>query len=212
MVSAGGLRESTNRWIHRLHYDKSELMRAWRYAVVAFLSEALKKNVLKSSLSREELQSMLKTQYGREWNVFISRIGSKHYRLKHDGRYIRRPPVAQHRLKLVGDDHVEYLAKDTRNKRFALMQFTNEEFVDILIQHLPDPGCHAMRYFGLLSPRCKARDWAAIFLLLNQQQRRSPPRLRWRWCLIRTFGVDPLVDSQGQNMRWVGRRKPAPAI
>jgi putative transposase len=186
-------------------------MLAWRYAVGAFLSEAHKKSVLSSALSNEELLALLKAQHGREWNVFINRMGSKAYRLKHDGRYIRRPTVAQHRLKLIGNDHVEYLAKDTRNKRLVLMRYTKGEFVDILIQHLPDPGRHAMRYFGLLSPRCKARDWAAIFVLLNQQQRPYRPHLPWRWRLIRTFGVDPLLDSQGQCMRWVGRRKPAPA-
>ena len=65
-----------------------------------------------------------------------------------------------------------------------------------------------MRYFGLLSPRCKARDWAAIFVLLNQQQRPHPPRLPWRWLRIKTFGTDPLLDSDGKHMRWMGRRKP----
>jgi len=44
LVSAGGLMESRNRWIHHLKYDERELMCAWRYAVVAFLSEARKRN------------------------------------------------------------------------------------------------------------------------------------------------------------------------
>jgi len=206
MVSAGGVRESTGRWVHRLAYDRRELMLAWRYAVGFFLSQAHKKRVLRSSLLKEEFLALLKAQHGREWNVFISRMGSKAHRLKHDGRYIRRPPVAQKRLKLIGEEHVEYLAKDTRNKRFVPRRYTKEEFIDILIQHLPDPGRHAMRYFGLLSPRCKARDWAAIFVLLNQQQRPRPPRLPWRWLLIKTFGTDPLLDNQGQVMRWVERR------
>jgi hypothetical protein len=154
---------------------------------------------------------MLETQHGRDWNVFISRMGSKAYRLKHDGRYIRRPPVAQHRLVRIGIDRVEYLAKDTRNKRRVPMQYTNEEFVDILAQHVPHPYGHAMRYFGLLSPRCKAQVWAAVFVLLNQQRRPRPPRLPWRWLRIKTFGTDPLLDSQGQLMQWAGRRAPVEA-
>ena len=28
---------------------------------------------------------------------------------------------------------MDYLAKDTRNKRFVPMQYTNEEFVDLLL-------------------------------------------------------------------------------
>jgi hypothetical protein len=211
MVSAGGLHEYTNRWIHCLKYDNFELMRAWRYAVIALLSEALKRNVLDSSLSGEEVQRMLKIQYGREWNVFVSRIGSKQYRLKHDGRYIRRPPVAQHRLTRSGNGQIEYLAKDTRKKQFVVQRYSNEEFVNTLIQHVPERGRHAMRYFGLLSPNGEARLWAGVFILLNQQRRPRPLRLPWRWLRIRTFGTDPLLDTFGQLMRWVGRRAPVTA-
>lgn len=211
MVSAGGLRESTGRWIHRLEYDRREIMLAWRYAVGVFLSQAYKKGALVSSLSSGEFQTMLETQHGRDWNVFISRMGSKAYRLKHDGRYIRRPPVAQHRFARIGIDRVEYLAKDTRNKQRVLLQYTNEEFVDILAQHIPDPNRHAMRYFGLLAPRSKAKMWAGVFVLLNQRQRPHPARLPWRWLRIKTFGTDPLLDSENQLMRWIGRRKPTPA-
>jgi hypothetical protein len=208
MVSAGGLREATGLWIHRLEYDRRELMIAWRYAVGFFLAQAYRNGALKSSLSNGEFQSMLETQHGRDWNVFISKLGSKAYRLKHDGRYIRRPPVAQHRLARIGVDRVEYLAKDTRNKKHVLVRYTSDEFVDILAQHVPDRYRHGMRYFGLLSPRCKGRLWGAVFVLLNQQQRAHPPRLPWRWLRIKTFGTDPLLDSQGRLMQCVGRRAP----
>jgi hypothetical protein len=214
LVSAGGLMESKSRWIHRLKYDDHELMCAWRYAVVALLSEAHKRNVLKSSLSSDELLTMFTTQYKRPcpWNIFISRNGSRSYRLRHDGRYIRRPPIAQHRVTRIGNDEVEYLAKDTKNKQFVPKRYTNEEFIDILMQHVPDRGRHAMRYFGLLSPRCKARLWAAVFVLLNQRKRPHPPRLSWRWLRLKTFGTDPLQDSLGRSMHWVGRRAPVQSI
>lgn len=208
LVSAGGLMESKNLWIHRLKYDKHELMRAWRYAVIAFLSEAQKRNALRSCLSSEELLTMFATQYERPWNIFITHYGPKAYRLKHDGRYIRRPPIAQHRLSRVGSHEVEYLAKDTRNKQFVSKRYTNQEFVNILMQHVPDHGRHAMRYFGLLSPRSKALLWRSIFMLLDQQQRPHPCRMGWRWLRLKTFGTDPLLDHLGRPMHWIGRRSP----
>jgi hypothetical protein len=211
LLSAGGLKESKNRWIHRLKYDERELMCAWRYAVVAFLSEANTRNVLSSGLSSAELLEMFTTQYQRPWNVFISRNGSKGFRLRHDGRYIRRPPIAQHRLTRVGNREVEYLAKDTKNKQFVPKRYANEEFVSILMQHVPDRGRHAMRYFGLLSPRSKARLWAGVFVLLNQRKRPHPPRLSWRWLRLKTSGVDPLLDTLRQPMHWVGRLEPVTA-
>src|SRR5258708_12252627 len=48
LVSAAGLQESECRWIARLDFDKRELMRLWRYAVIAYLLAALKARVLTS--------------------------------------------------------------------------------------------------------------------------------------------------------------------
>ena len=141
----------------------------------------------------------------------ISRPGSKVGFLRHDGRHILRPPVAQHRLKRTGEDEVEYWVKDTRAEKFVRKLYTLNEFVTILMQHVPHNGRHAMRYFGLLAPRCKARTWAAIFLVLNQLQRPRPVWTSWRWLLYRTFGIDPLLDSTGRPMHWIGRRNPVPA-
>ena len=211
MVSAGGLQESKSRWVHRLKYLERDLMYAWRYAVIALLSAAQKRNVLRSCLSCSELTAMFAAQYKRPWNIFISRSNFKSHFLKHDGRYIRRPPVAQHRLTIVGHSEVEYLAKDTKNKTFVPRRYKAEEFVDILMQHVPDRGRHAMRYFGLLAPRFKACTWAAVFLLLGQKQRPHPPRLSWRRLRYKTFGIDPLIDTVGNLMHRVGHLAPVKA-
>lgn len=77
MVSAGGLNESKGRWIRRVGFDKKELMRAWRYGLIAFLAEALKRNVLRSTLSTEEVRSLFATQYQRLWHIFVSRAGPR---------------------------------------------------------------------------------------------------------------------------------------
>ena len=100
------------------------------------------------------------------------------------GRYIRRPPVAQHRLKRVTDQEVEYLAKDTKNhNQLKRVRHSNEGFIAILKDQVPDRGRHSMRYFGLLAPRSKASTWAAVFVLLGQKQRPHPRRVSWRWLL-----------------------------
>ena len=88
------------------------------------------------------------------------------------------------------------------------MRRSNEKWVDILKEQMPDRGRHAMRYFGLFAPRSKACTWAAVFVLLKQEQLPHPCRLSWRYLLWKTFGEDPLRDSFGQPMYWVGRRSP----
>jgi len=134
---------------------------------------------------------------------------SKAHFLRYVGRYIRRPPVAQHRMERVTDQEVEYLAKDTRNEnQLVKVRYSNREFVAILKKQVLNRGLHAMRYFGLLAPRSKACTWAAVFTLLRQKQRPHPRRLSWRELRRKTFGIGPLLDSFGQTMHWVGRLTP----
>jgi hypothetical protein len=93
-------------------------------------------------------------------------------------------------------------------RRNRLTRYSIEEFVAVLAEHVPDRYRHGMRYFGLLAPRRKDRTSAALFALLGQEKRSRPPRLSWANSLRRHFGVDPLVDSQGRAMHWIGRLSP----
>ena len=209
LVSAGGLQESEGRWLARLRFDKSALMPMWRYAVITYLRAALKANVLASSLEAKELWHTFTTQYERWWHIYIDRLMSKRHFLGYAARYVRRPPIAQRRLLKVTDREVEFLTKEGRTKRLVKIRYSLEEFIAALAVHVLDRYRHAIRYFGLLAPGAKSRTSAALFAILGQQKRPRPKRLSWRNSLLRYFGVDPLIDSRGQVMHWVGRQMPA---
>ncbi len=208
MVSAGGLKESDNRWITPLRFDKSKIMHMWRYAVVTYLRAAHKKGLLASQTNGRELMLLLKTQYERWWNIHVDSIKSKWHFLRYALRYIRRPPIAQQRFTKIKDREVEFLTEDLKEKRSVTTHYLLEEFVDALAAHVPDRYRHAMRYFGLLAPRTKGVTSAALFALLGQNNRPRPQRLSWRNSLRKYFGVDPLVDSCGQSMYWARRLNP----
>jgi hypothetical protein len=97
------------------------------------------------------------------------------------------------------------LTKDLKTERDIEHRFSAEDFVERLSHHVPDRYANNVRYFGLLAPRTKARLYDFIFHLLGQQRRRKPRRLSWAAALNKYFGVDPLIDSRGQRMHWVGR-------
>ncbi|MFZ3210829.1 MAG: transposase [Terriglobales bacterium] len=205
LVSAGGLRESEGRWITPLRFDRDALMHMWRYAVITYLREASKAKVLTSDLAAEDLQAVLKTQYERWWNIDIAGFMSKAQFLRYAGRYIRWPPIAQHRFAEITDREVQFRRKDLKQKRQVITWYSIEEFVATLAEHVLDRYRHAIRYFWLLAPGSKRRTSAALFALLGQEKRRRPQRLSWANSLRKHFGVDPLVDSGGQPMHWVGR-------
>jgi putative transposase/transposase-like zinc-binding protein len=205
LVSAGGLQESEGLWIAPLAFDKDALMHLWRYAVITYLRQAITQEVLASQACPEALRATLTTQYERRWNIYISRLESKEHFLRYAGRYVRRPPIAQHRFVNITDREVQFRTKDLKLKRVVTTRYSTEEFVATLAEHVPDRCSHAIRNFGLLAPRSKARTHAALFALLGQKRVR-PQRMSWASSLRKYFNIDPLVDSRGQPMYWVGRR------
>ena len=211
LISAGGLRASDGQWISGLVFDKRDkraLMRLWRYAVITHLREALKAGVLISDCGTGNLKAELTTQYERWWNIDMARFQSKGQFLRYAGRYVRRPPIAQRRFLKITDQEVEFWTKDLRLKRKVVTHYSKDQFVALLAEHVPDRYRHAIRHFGLLAPRSRGRTMAAVFALLGQEKRPRPKRLRWRDSLRKYFKVDPLIDSTGQFMHWVGRIKP----
>ena len=150
---------------------------------------------------------MLRTQYERWWNVHIDPIRSKWHFLRYVARYVRRPPIAQHRFTKIRDREVEFLTKDLKEKQVVTTRYLIQDFVDALAAHVPDRYRHAMRRFGLSAPRTQRTTSASLFLQLGQTKHPRPKRLGWRNSLLKYFGVDPLVDSRGEAMHWIGRRK-----
>jgi hypothetical protein len=209
LVSAGGLQESQDRWIPSLYYQRDILWQKWRDALVTYLLAALAGNVLDSELDSESLEELLKAQGRRWWNIRVQGSQTKAHFLRYAGRYVRHPPIAQHRITKVTDREVEFWKKDLKLKRRVEMRYSLEEFVAALADQVPDHYRHAVRYYGLSAPGLKGRASAAIFVLLRQQKRPRPRRLTWRHSLQRCFGIDPLIDRHGQYMRWVRRIGPS---
>jgi hypothetical protein len=207
LVSAAGLRESEGRWISPLRFDKNEIMELWRNAVISYLREALKARLLKSDWDAAYFSRVLTTEYERpRWIIHIHASMSKKHFLQYAARYARRPPIAQRRIVEVTDGEVEFWTNDKRQGRKVTTRCSLLEFVVMLAEHVPDRYRHAIRHFGLLAPRTKNRTLAAVFVFVGQDKRPRTRRMSWRTSLQRYFGVDPLIDSQGQSMLWVRRQ------
>src|SRR5437660_1180743 len=80
-------------------------------------SPRLRGRQVENDLGTPDLKMVLKTQYERWWNIYIDHFKSKWHFLRYAGRYIRRPPIAQHRFVKITDREVQFWRKDLREKR-----------------------------------------------------------------------------------------------
>ena len=207
LVSAGGLREIDGEWKSGLTFDKDALMRRWRYAVIDYLREAIKQGRLRSPEAvPSELRRVLTMQYERWWNINIQPCTSKAHFLRYAGRYVRRPPLAQYRILESTAEEISFRTKDHKLKQEVVTRYTPEEFINALADHVPDHYRHAIRHFGLLAPRSKARTFGMLFAQLGQTRRARPQHLSWAKSIERSFGVNPLLDSTGEPMYLKARR------
>jgi hypothetical protein len=138
LASAGGLNVRENRWVHFRDIDKYVLMYWWRFAVVHYLASVL-------GSEAEDLDAfgeVLGRQSKRPWNIHIKRFSSKWHFLRYAARYLRRPPIAEDRFISATDEHVEYWANDLKLKAWVKIKVPVEEFLELLIQHVPDRYAH----------------------------------------------------------------------
>jgi hypothetical protein len=208
MVSAGGLHMSSGCWVKSVYYDRNRLMTLWRNAVIDLLRTANRARVLRSKVTREEIETLLREQGARWWSIKVQSFKSKEHFLRYAGRYVRRPPIAQRRIIYVSERSVRFWAKDKKLRKRVYVECSLEEFVRRWAQHIPKRYQHTMRHFGLFGPRAMNQTSAAIFAGIGQEQRPRPKRVSWAASLKRDFGRDPLIDCNGNRMHWVRRLPP----
>ena len=210
LVSEGGLKEDGTGWRTGSRFDREALMPMWRYAIITYLRAAARAGIVDTDMSRSVLLKLLTAQYERWWSIDIKRFRGKKQFLGYAGRYARRPPIAQHRFRKIDRQEIRFLTKDTRTQRAVETTYTPAKFLITLADHISDHYRHNIRYFGPLAPRVKGRTHDAVFALLGQERLGKPRRLLWAASLKKSFGVDPLQDSEGQRMRWSHRLPPTP--
>jgi hypothetical protein len=205
LVSAGGLRILDESWFSGVRFDVSALMKRWRYALVTYLREALRHGLIASDLPPKTLRGQLTAEYERWWSVDVQPYASKEHFIRYAGRYVRRPPLAQYRILDHTSDEVSFRTQDHKLKRDVVTRYSPGGLIDHLADHVPDHYKHAIRHFGLLSPRTRGHTFGALFAQLGQVRRQKPRRLGWASSIEREFGFNPQKDSKGELMKLVFR-------
>lgn len=81
------------------------------------------------------------------------------------GRYIHRLPVTDERVTAETAAAVTFRYRDTASGRTRTLSLEPMEFIRRCLQHVPPPGFHRLRYYGLWSPACRDRLRRVMLLL-----------------------------------------------
>ena len=119
MVMAGGLHASSGSWKPSFYYDGDWLLRFWRGAVIRLLRAALRAGRLKIDLTVDQMEDVLIHLERCWWSIKVQSSGSKGHCLRYDGRYLRRPPIAQRRITNIDERNITFRAKDKKSGLWA---------------------------------------------------------------------------------------------
>ena len=129
-----------------------------------------------------------------KWYVHVGiALASAQFTTYYIGRYAKRPPMAQSRIKDYDGEWVTFEYEDKRTKEHVLTRLLAEAFLALLIRHIPDKHFRQIRYGGIYSTRTRKRDLAVARACLRLEQGKSPIPLGWRERRCRENSLDPLI-------------------
>lgn len=141
-----------------LFFDQATLMRIWRYQIITLLRNAQNKLIIppsaKKYLRHSTFNKFLNYLYKKGWVVFCAKPTANHKQnVEYLARYIKRPPIAESRLRHYDGQSIRFCYLDHRSNTYKNLTLTAEQFIARFVQHIPDRGFRMIRYYGFLANR-----------------------------------------------------------
>jgi hypothetical protein len=107
-------------------------------------------------------------------------------------RYIKRPPIAESKLKHYDGNEVTFKYLDHNTKTYRRFKLTIDQFIARFIQHIPDPGFRMIRYYGFLAHRVRGKLLPIVYKLLNQDNNYDLQIPSYAELIQKNFNFNPL--------------------
>jgi len=190
LITAGGLSLNRRHWIDAP--DKSlvsavELATEWKLRVIAYIADAHKEQPLYCRRLQCDRRRRLKVDLllgfirRFSWRVRIGPgLQDPSHAVSYCARYSRRPALGETRIERYDGRHVTFRYKDYyRQGKRAYWKCPTLEFIDRLVQHIPEKYARHFRSYGLLATRNKTELLQTARKLLAQRKRARPQPLSW---------------------------------
>jgi len=151
-------------------------------AVTAYLSEG--DGVLPAGETLESLRAQLRKLYTKEWNVRIQeRYAHGQGVMLYLSRYIKGGPIEERRIRYRGGDTVDFAYTDHRDHQRKMMHLRADAFMTRILTHVPEPGQHQVRHYGLYHAKQQAKR-SKVRVILGQSNEAKRPDMHWADYLI----------------------------
>jgi len=196
-TTQGGITTDLKSW-KSLYFKQSILMNLWRYNIVTLFRNAYKKNKLiippsiKSQLNNAfTFEQLLNSLYKKYWMVHCAKsTPTPKLTIAYLGRYFKRPPIAESKLKHYDGNEVTFKYLDHTSGTYRNFKLSAEDFIGRFVQHIPDTGFRMIRYYGFLANRIRGKILPIVYDLLGQEAKTAKAPT-YAELLQRAFGVDP---------------------
>jgi len=197
-TTCGGLSLDLTQW-KKLFFHQTTLMKMWRYRIIQLFRNT--KNItLPPTIKKQHDHSFtfnhfLDQLYKKIWIVHCSKPADDHKQnVDYLGRYIKRPAIAESKLKHYDGNEVTFKYLDHKTKTFRNFKLTAEQFIGRFVQHIPDIGFRMIRYYGFLAHRVRGKLLSLVHRLLGEKDIQSllPPPT-YAELIEKNFGFNPLI-------------------
>ena len=197
-TTTGGI-DDKQQW-KSIFFKKKSLRNAWKYRIIHLLRTHHKNNILTLPEplrhfypDYSSFNKWLNSLYQKIWIIHCSKPSQNPYHNVHYlGGYIKRPPIAQSRLKHYDGNEVIFNFLNHKTKNHENFHCSTEEFISRFIQHIPEKYFRLIRYYGFLANRNRKHYLPIVYATINQQPKESFP-LRFNQLMKKELGFDPLL-------------------
>jgi len=184
LISEGGLGNSGT-WRKKTHFNYTLLRYSFQTALLnelqKHLGDTFKK--VKASIYRNNKNGFYVFAKPNKCNPkFV---------IKYIGRYLGRPAIATSRIDHYDGESVTFHYNRHEDEKLATETIPVLEFIERLIQHIPEKHFKMIRYYGLYA-RHRESDKNLIPAISKEKQRYYLSFTKWRACILLSFGYDPL--------------------
>jgi hypothetical protein len=196
-VTLGGLSKDLLSW-KNIYFDQGTLMRIWRYQIIQLFRKnqshlAFPMTVKELLNSQFSFNHFLDKLYKKTWIVDCAKPTSNHkHVLSYLSRYLKRPPIAESKLKHYFSNMLIFSYLDRSSMSFRNFKLTIEQFIARFIQHIPDKNFRMARYYGFLSNRTRGKLLPIVYKLLNQEKLNQKSLPGFVELMQKNFGFNPL--------------------